>query len=62
MAYTAISRLTSLSGLHFIAFDPTQIRTSQKVNDEYLRLTKLAPFTAHSSEVGVSSFHDFLGG
>ena len=44
MAYTAVSRLTSLSGLHFIAFDPAQIRTSQKVIDEYSRLSKLSPF------------------
>ncbi|XP_063692079.1 uncharacterized protein LOC134824229 [Bolinopsis microptera] len=44
MAYTAISRLTSLLGLHFISFDPRQIRTSKKVVDEYARLRDVPKF------------------
>ena len=42
--YTAISRLTSLSGLNFIAFDPKQIKVSIKAKVEYARLRALPPF------------------
>ena len=51
MAYTAISRLTSLSGLHFISFDANQIRTSQKVIAEYIRLREVPSFVVDSKLV-----------
>ena len=41
MAYTAISRLTSLQGLFFLKFDPKEIRTSISVENEYKRLRSL---------------------
>ena len=47
MAYTAISRLTSLAELYFIAFDETQIRTSQKVIQEYIRLREISSFVVY---------------
>ncbi|XP_063678484.1 uncharacterized protein LOC134814319 [Bolinopsis microptera] len=50
MAYTASSRLTSLSGLHFISFDHKQIRTSQKVVAEYSRLRSVPPVTLHPQQ------------
>ena len=43
-AYTAISRLTSLAGLHFLAFNPQEIRTADNILEEYARLRALPKF------------------
>ena len=45
MAYTAISRLTSLGGLHLISFDPKSIRTDNAIVYEYQRLRGLPKFS-----------------
>ena len=44
MAYTAISRLTSLNGLFLISFDANCIRTDPQIVQEYRRLRALKPF------------------
>lgn len=38
MVYVAISRVTSLSGLHFVAFDPKFIKVREDVMREMARL------------------------
>ena len=45
-AYTAISRLTSSNGLHFLAFNPKEIRTSSDIVSEYVRLRTLSKYQA----------------
>ena len=45
MAYTAISRLTSLSGLFLISFDTNSIKTDQTIVEEYARLRGLQKIT-----------------
>ena len=44
MAYTAISRLTSMAGLFLISFDKKCIRTDPQIVREYERLRSLPPF------------------
>ena len=44
MAYTAISRLTSLAGLFLISFDPKCIRTDMAIVQEYERLRRSSEF------------------
>ena len=45
MAYTAISRLTSLAGLFLISFESSCIRTDPQIVKEYQRLRAAKPFT-----------------
>ncbi|XP_063687615.1 uncharacterized protein LOC134820897 [Bolinopsis microptera] len=49
MAYTAISRLTSMAGLFLISFDKRCIRTDPQIVREYKRLRSLHPFQLHDA-------------
>ena len=55
MAYTAISRLTSLAGLFFVNFDPKAIKTDSVIIAEYNRLRALPKFTFEEPVVAATA-------
>lgn len=58
MAYTAISRLTSLSGLFLLSFDQKSIKTDQTIVKEYSRLRSLPPFKSDDNNNSETDYDD----